>query len=236
MNKDKETVLIAWCDTGTVEGAFASELMYSILECQKMGYKFSNVLRVVGNQISRQRNFVIDEWQNKDEFKSDWLLFVDSDIIVTPESLDLLFSTADEHTRKVVSGIYYVHITKESSINNIYPSIFKFADETSHDLNYLNNVILPNINKNSIIQIDAGGMGFTLIHKSIINKVKESAKQKENIFMEYYLDGDYVSEDVSFFRSLKKAGITAYAQTGAFVKHMKTIALTDEMYDRNKNV
>ena len=53
----QETVSIAWCDNGMVDGKFMQGVTDVIL---KSGINFSSTLRSQGNQIARQRQIVID--------------------------------------------------------------------------------------------------------------------------------------------------------------------------------
>ena len=41
----------------------------------------------------------------------------------------------------------------------------------------------------------------------------------------------YISEDIVFFRKLKKAGIKIYAHTGAVVQHMKRFSFDVNYYN-----
>lgn len=41
---------------------------------------------------------------------------------------------------------------------------------------------------------------------------------------------EYISEDIVFFRKLKKSGIQAYAHTGALADHIKRVPLNASYY------
>jgi predicted glycosyltransferase involved in capsule biosynthesis len=93
-HSDKETVTFAWCDGGTVEGRFASGILNTMLESLKHGIKVSSSIRVQGNQIARQRQSLIDYWYNN--MDSDWLMWVDSDIVMTMDAFKLLWDSAEK--------------------------------------------------------------------------------------------------------------------------------------------
>jgi hypothetical protein len=78
----QETVSIAWCDNGMVDGKFMQGVTDVIL---KSGLKFESTLRSQGNQIARQRETIIHYWYEQN--KADWLLWVDSDVVISPEGV-----------------------------------------------------------------------------------------------------------------------------------------------------
>jgi hypothetical protein len=83
MHSSKETLTVAWCDNGMVDGKFAEGLVYTIVTAYSKNILFNNAMRVQGNQIARQRQALIDKWY--DEVKTDWILWVDSDIVAEGE-------------------------------------------------------------------------------------------------------------------------------------------------------
>ena len=53
----KETVTLGWCDSGSVEGRFASGIANTILEATKQKINIVNTIRVNGNHIARPREY-----------------------------------------------------------------------------------------------------------------------------------------------------------------------------------
>ena len=76
-----ESITIGWCDNGTTEGRFTEGLMAVALSGASTGFPITSSIRVSGNQIARQRQSLIDYWYNN--IKTDWLFWVDSDIVLT---------------------------------------------------------------------------------------------------------------------------------------------------------
>jgi len=111
----KETVTIAWCDGGTVEGRFTSGIANTIIEAAKNKINIDNTIRVNGNQIARQRQSLFDYWA--DLATSDWLLWVDSDIVIDHNILKMLWDVADKKTKPIVTGTYFV--SKEMSFKHM---------------------------------------------------------------------------------------------------------------------
>jgi GT2 family glycosyltransferase len=217
-HSSKETLAVGWCDNGLTDGKFTAGLVYSILQSE---VPISNAVRVQGNQIGRQRQVLFDMWA--DGIKSDWLLWVDSDIVLTKDIIKTLWDAADKISRPVMCGVYFISKENEQSNMQPMPAIFNEIDE--HHIQYIHP--LP---ANEIVKIDCAGLGLTMMHKSVIEKLR-TFKPDYSLFAEQEGLGDkFVSEDIVFFRNLKAAGIPVHAHTGARVQHMKRFSLDENYY------
>ena len=222
INTDKETLTIAWCDNGNTDGKFTEGLLYTVLHAQHIGIKVHGAVRVSGNQIARQRQTLFDNWA--DNLDTDWLLWVDSDIVLTIESLRRLLEAADKNTVKIISGLYFVSNEPEKSLMKPIPCAYTFTKDMEK-IEYLTN--LPN---DQVIKVDAAGMGLILMHKSIIEPIRKITGDNF-VFSEINSRANFVGEDISFFKNVKKAGIQAYLHTGAIADHIKRF--TFDIYYHN---
>jgi hypothetical protein len=178
-------------------------------------------MRVQGNQIGRQRQVLFDYWA--DQIKSDWLLWIDSDIVVNMEVVAKLWDVADKINRPVVSGTYFISKENEGTLAKPYPALFYDVDEFS--IQHVHP--LPN---DEVIKVDSAGFGFVLMHKSVILKMREKFPE-QSMFGEIENVGNkYVGEDIVFFRKMKEAGIPLHAHTGALVQHIKRFSLDADYY------
>jgi hypothetical protein len=219
----KEGITLAWCDNGVVEGRFTSGIANTIIEAPKHKINIENTIRVNGNQIARQRQSLFDYWA--DLSKSEWLLWVDSDIIIDHEILKMLWAVADKKTKPVVTGTYFVSNENEKTLMRPLPSLYM---ETGNE--FETSVIHP-LPENKVIPVDIAGFGLMLMHRSIIDPVRKAA-DGYSVFGEKQNPGNkFVSEDVAFCRYLKKAGIQLYAHTGALVPHLKTFSFDKNYYN-----
>jgi hypothetical protein len=216
----KETVSIGWCDNGMVDGMFMDSVLSILLDAKKMNINITGKIRVNGNQIGRQRQALFDYWA--DFSKTDWLLWVDSDIVLNQEALKLVWDSANKDNKPVVSGVYFVTTENEKTLMEPYPAIF-FEGETKHSLKTIHP--LP---QDKLIKIDSAGFGFLLMHKSIVPKLRKLYKDYSLFAEEEGIGDKYISEDIVFFRKLKASGVDFYAHTGATVQHIKRFS-----FDRN---
>jgi GT2 family glycosyltransferase len=222
-HSSKETVALAWCDGGLVDGRFMDSMLLTMMNAPKIGMNIINKIRVNGNQIGRQRQVLFDNWA--DVTKTDWLLWVDSDIVLTPDSLKLVWNAADKISKPVVSGTYFVSKENERSLMQPFPALFK-EGSNKNELQ-----IIHPLPQNELIKVDSAGFGFLLMHKSIIPKMREVSPDYSLFAEEEGLADKYISEDIVFFRKLKAAGIDLYAHTGALVQHMKRFSFDINYYN-----
>jgi glycosyltransferase involved in cell wall biosynthesis len=218
----QETVSIAWCDNGMVDGKFMQGVTDVML---KSGITFSSTLRSQGNQIARQRQTVIDYWYDKS--KSDWLLWVDSDIVISPEKFRLLWDNKDAKERPLISGVYFTTDNPEEPLMIPMPTVYSFTNKGDGTFGLSRIHPLP---ENKIIKADAAGFGFILMHRSIVEKVKAVAPDGQ-MFMEMGRGTKFIGEDIFFFMLCDKAEVPLYCHTGALAPHMKRFSFDEHYYN-----
>ena len=218
----QETVSIAWCDNGMVDGKFMQGVADVML---KSGITFSSTLRSQGNQIARQRQTVIDYWYEKS--KSDWLLWVDSDVVISPETFRLLWDNKDAKERPLVSGVYFTTDNPEEPLMIPMPTVFSFTNKGDGTFGLARMHPLP---KNQLIKVDAAGFGFILMHRSVVEKVKAVAPDGQ-MFMEMGRGTKFIGEDIFFFALCDKAEVPLHCHTGALAPHMKRFSFDEHYYN-----
>lgn len=217
-----ESITIGWCDNGTTEGKFTEGLMAIALSGASTGFPLSGSIRVAGNQIARQRQSLLDYWY--DNFTTDWLFWVDSDIFLTLDIWHKICSTADKNTHPMVSGVYFIAKEEDGSLPVILPCIFDDLDEFSVKYHHP----LP---VDQVIKVDCAGMGLTVMHRNVVTKLRKKYGKQNSFFAENEMTGDkFIGEDIAFFRKCKKIKIPLHAHTGAIAKHVKRMAWDADYY------
>ena len=212
-----ETLTVAWCDNGMVDGKF----MQGVTDLMLHGHiDIVSTLRSHGNQIARQREVLINHWYN--ENKSDWLLWVDSDVVISPEKFQILWEAKDEEKRPIVNGVYFISYQSEESLMIPHPALFNWNEDGIS--------VMKRMPKNQLIQVGAAGMGFTLIHRSVVTKIFEKLG-KVALYTEANAHKKFTGEDIYFYSLCKIAGIPVYAHTGATVQHMKRFSYDENYYN-----
>ena len=90
--------------------------------------------------------------------------------------------------------------------------------------------VLKRMPKNQLIQVGAAGMGFTLIHRSVVTKIFEKLG-KVALYTEANAHKKFTGEDIYFYSLCKMADIPVYAHTGATVQHMKRFSYDENYYN-----
>ena len=216
--KSKDSIILCWCDNGTTDGKFTEGMVYSAIASQ---LPIKSAMRVQGNQIGRQRQQALDFWYDKTDF--DWILWVDSDIVLTEDALQKVWMSADKDARPIVTGTYFISKENESSIMSPYPAVFQWTDN-DYKIAYVHP--LP---KDVLIKTGSAGFGFVLMHRNVVTQMR-LVHGAVPYFNETGVGEEFVSEDINFFRLMHKAGVQLHTHTGALVKHMKRFALDIEYY------
>ena len=218
--KSAHKVSIGSCDPGTVNGAFAYRL---IQLAQARSARLGPFVRVKGSGLlSKQRNRVVKQFL--DGTKSDWLLLIDSDEQLSVEAFDKLLETAHDKERPVVAGLVFAGFGIEGApYPKPVPAIFQDAPEGF--------LPLYKYDKNSVFEIDAAGTGCLLIHRSVLEKMRETADKNQGPdwcwFWDGPVDGNWIGEDLLFCRRIRALGFPIYVNTGAVLPHQKSYWLDE---------
>ena len=204
-----------------VDGKFTQGMVDVLLHS---GLKFETSLRSQGNQIGRQRETIVKYWYENN--KSDWLLWLDSDVVVSPEKFKLLWDNRDAEKRPLLTGVYFTTDTPEEPLMIPMPTIFEFA-EADGVVGIKRMHPMP---KDKLIQVGAAGMGFVLMHRNVITKILEAVPDAP-IFTEIGVNKSFMGEDIYFFALCDKAEVPVWCHTGATVPHMKRFSFDEHYYN-----
>ena len=217
---EQDSVSIAWCDNGSVDGKFMHGVTNVITDS---GVKFSSTIRSGGNQIARQREHVIRYWYEK--AKTDWLLWVDSDVVISPDKFLRLWNKKDKDKHPILTGVYFTSKNPEEPLMVPEPTVYEFIDAGE-------TIAIKPIHplpKDKFIKVDAAGMGFVLMHRSAVEKIIESVPGAA-MFMEAGTEKTFIGEDIYFFALCGKAGVEVWCDTGATVPHIKRFSFDEHYY------
>ena len=216
-----DKLAIAWCDNGMVDGKFMQGVTDVMIHS---GVEVVTTLRSQGNQIARQRDKVINYWYEGN--KADWLLWVDSDVVISVDTFKLLWDNKDVTERPVLSGVYFTTDQPEESLMTPMPTLFNFV-ESNGNIGITRVHPLP---KNKLMQVGAAGMGYVLMHRSVVDRIRALLPDVP-LFADIGHGKDFMGEDIYFFALCDKADVPVYAHTGATVPHMKRFSFDEHYYD-----
>lgn len=219
--KSGHKVSIGACDPGQVNAAWAYNMIQLV---QVRDDRLGPFVRIKGSGLlSKLRNRVVAGFL--DNTKSDWLLMIDTDEQLSVQTFDKLIQAAHDKERPVVSGLVFAAFDAHK---NLYPKPVPaiFAESEAGFLP------LYKYDKDSIFEIEACGTGCLLIHRSVLEKMREVAdpNQGDNWcwFWDGPINGEWISEDLLFSRRIRQLGFPIHVHTGAILPHQKSYWLSEE--------
>jgi hypothetical protein len=117
---------------------------------------------------------------------------------------------ADKNTAPVVTGLYFaidhMDLSKLPTTRLALGSDFPI-----------------NLYNEQLQEINWAGLGFILIHKDVIKKIKETFGENVRIHEQEIPNNTVASDDIPFFEKMSECGIKAYACAQVIVPHIKYI-------------
>ena len=168
-----------------------------------------------GNALPFQRNECINRMQG------DWILFVDDDMVWDPKAIEQLVKLREEHDFDMLGGLCFRRAAPYQ------PTLY--MRERPND-GYYN--FLESWREGEIVEVDATGMAFVVIHKRVFEMMiggpmppyelrRQMGGPPPNIFR---WDGT-LGEDLRFCQEAKAAGVRIYVATGIEVGHMAEVEI-----------
>ena len=179
---------------------------------------------VSGANIVNARNLAVRTFL--DGHDADWLFTVDTDEAFAPDTVDRLVEAAHPQTRPIVGGLYY-GIWHGSGQPVQFPQMFEWVDDP------------PGVSRieswppGQIIPVGATGAGCMLIHRRVLQAMRSAHPEPWPWYAESVLDGQPISEDITFCMRAGALGFPIFVHTGVEAAHQKPSLLTSHTYRGN---
>lgn len=206
-------VLLAYPHPGLVRGEFMNRVL-AILQDEKC--RVGQVLDLmIGPGIGIARNRLAGLFL---ESGAEWLWFLDTDMVVSLETLPALLAAADPDERPVVGALCNV-----LADNVIRPSMYMQTRDENGMFAFAHLADPP---EDTLLRVDATGCACMIIHRSVFHRLLAVDGVIEGLwFSEMIIDNHEIGEDLSFCMRLSFAEIPVYVHTGVSVGHMKAVQL-----------
>jgi hypothetical protein len=190
-----DRVAIGYAHNGMLHQPFVE----CLLACQTIdaGNHLEGTISASGPYIAQNRNLIVRRFL--DESRSDWLWFLDYDIIFAPETLPVLLSAAHATTTPIVGGLYFGRFKEgirsmwmHEKDGNEFTPVEYFTDQLT-ELTFI-------------------GMGCTMIHRSVFEKLDNDDPWPwfDHDVMITPDGPERMSEDYVFCDRARKAGFTIW--------------------------
>lgn len=199
-------ILIAVPCMDSVPAQFAQ----SLAMLKKVGN--SAVAFQVGSLIYSARN---DLAKKAIEMGSDYMLWLDSDMVFNPDSLEKAMDLMNKHKLDILSGVYYRRAHPYS------PVLLEKLEMEPDKCDFLNLMEVP---EEEVFEVAGCGFGFVLLKTEVLIDVFSTYS---NMFAP--ISG--VGEDLSFCWRARQCGYKIYATPEIPLGHVGHITVTKSFYD-----
>lgn len=185
--------------------------------------------RVVGSTsayIPQARNMLCHEFLKQDH---EWLLFLDHDIRFHTLDLYRLLDVAKLKQARIMGGMYFINL------NDTLCPVFFVPRETPDGTSGGGPLLEFHLKK--VYELWATGMGFTLIHRSALEEMRDSGKwpaDHDGAWTWFGHDaaenGQTLGEDLTFCLRAAGLGIKTYGYTGVVLGHAKSVEYNLELF------
>ena len=223
--RSADRVTIGWIDPGLVDGCFATSLLELV---RARARRIDGFVRVEGGLLSRQRNEVVKTFLERTDVE--WLLFIDSDETITVDAFDKLTAAAHAKDRPVVAGLYFgTQPGGPLGLPRPVPHLYRRADDG------VSVVPVADYPADQVIEIDAAGTGCLLVHRRVLERIRELADEHEGPdwcwFRDLPVGGRWLGEDLYFCRRIRALGVPIVAHTGAILAHRRRFWLDERPHE-----
>ena len=200
-----------------------TELVYACLQNgiqPIMSQHYSPLLYYVRNMCLGGDNLRgVDQKPFGGQFDYDYIMWIDSDIVFTPEHFFKLLN----HDKDIVSGLYMMN-------DNIhYATVEDWDDEfflKNGHFQFLNREMVQ-AKQGKLFTADYTGFGWVLTKKGVFESLEYPWFQP--MWTEYNIDGklvrDFTMEDVAFCKMIKQKGFDVWIDPTIIVGHEKMMVL-----------
>lgn len=210
----KKEVSIAIPIAQVVDGKTLQTILTLVNHAAKNGINIKDIGITERVLIDDARNMLAETFLESD---TEWILWLDSDMVFPRETLVSLFNVAEKTGSKMVTGIYY----QRKGLN--YPVLWSRGDELESGNKtgvmspraatnkYVGTFVFPHKDKKEPFKVHAAGFGCVLIHRSVFEVLQRPWFQ--------FIKG-VCSEDFYFFINAKEAGFELWADPTLDLGHI----------------
>ena len=209
----RDHAIIGFCHPGVVRAEFATSLLTIAMEGKT---PLDSVLALEwGPNISTARNKIAEDFLTR---PTPWLLMCDTDMVFGADHLDRLIDAADPVERPIVGALCYSPI---AGGGGPYPTMYQMVEKEPGRIGFVRPSTVP---ENELVPVSATGTGFLLIHRSVLEKIRDEGKNVSAPWFQEMAVGEpmaLMGEDMTFCLRAGALGFPTYVHTGIQVGHMK---------------
>jgi hypothetical protein len=212
--KNNEKIIIGYITHGWMRSEFVQSIHRLLLERPE---KIHSVITQIGPYININRHRLTNAFLETD---ADWLLMLDTDVILDTKNYDVLINSADVEKYPILAGKYFFHFPSDN------PPFHVSAQKDGDWLNeYPENVIVEDCH--------SVAAGLMIVHRSVFEKTRDNKPDSKTPWWWNGLDVDgfsEISEDSYFCEQVRDAGIPIAIHTGVVADHIRKMAVMEDYF------
>ncbi|SRR6266567_2663851 len=206
-------VMLAYPHPGTVRGEFMTRVLAAVHDENSRIGQLGDLK--TGPGIGLARNALAKRFLESD---MEWLWMLDSDMVISLNTLPALLEAADPDERPIMGAMCCV-IAEEQVRATIYTT--GRDDEGAFGFKHIQEP--P---PNTILRVDGTGCACLLIHRSVFGRMAAAKPEFAGLwFSEMIVEKHQMGEDLSFCLRCAMAEVPVFVHTGIEVGHMKSVQL-----------
>lgn len=160
-----------------------------------------------------------------DHTQAEWLWIVDSDMQFPPDTLERLCASAHDRTHRIVGGLCFALLTDPRSGHDYpAPTLYLLSDTPGEMLR------LWDWPPGQLCEVDATGAACLLVHRSVLEKMRDANDGPWHWFREHVAEGRPISEDITFCLRARSLGYSVWVDTSVQIDHMKLLPVNAALY------
>ena len=211
---NEHRVAIGYCHAGTLCQPFVKSLLNMSYYDHAHEQHIGRIIDVGSTYVADARNIVVRKFLESD---STWLLFFDHDMVFAENIVSQFVELAEKNPDKlVIGGLYFNYLDDGKLWSTWMEPVGKivFATVTSWEAS-------------DFKELSACGMGGTLIHRSVFERIQKSHSEDSWPWYAHDLVDigqnkmERLGEDITFCWRAKQESIKIWGYTGITLGHIK---------------
>lgn len=216
---------------GGITGSFHRSLIDLLMVEVPAGTIAGHIPVECGIDLATGRNELTAAFLDKST--AEWLWMVDTDMGFSPDTLSRLLATADREARPVVGGLCFTMKKAHSRPDpaqayrySLQPTIYQWEQHPE----YAGFRPVELYARNHVMQCDATGAACLLIHRSVLEDIREEGG---DVWWSHHAhpQAGVLSEDLSFCVRVAQVGRPVHVDTSVKLSHLKWQYLDEWMFD-----
>ena len=221
-------VVVSAVHPADVSAAFMTSMLsmqfYDFTHSQSIVNGGGTIFHYSSANVSNARNAVVRRFL--DETKAEWLLCLDADMQFDPDIVDRLLEHADAKRAPIVGGLCF-----GTEVEGLFATLYDLMQNEDGSPQMVRYKDWP---EDAIFQVAATGAACLLIHRGVLEAMREKYPEPFPWFKEDVLGTAPMGEDIRFCLAAGICGFPVHVNTGVKLGHQKTQLLTYDMYAKQR--